>query len=441
MKYHIKCLHCGKIYSENQYVTKCVNECDSVLRTEYEKKYFDVVEENQGILKYINWLPFNNVSKQLSENCSSFSIYMSRKLADYFGLENLLICRNTYYPDSNESMRTGTFKDIEAEMSFQRIIETGEYGKPFVLSSDGNVATSFIHYSNIFQYPVVLSVTEDARMNRIWSFRNSNPNVTLISMQGNCDYYNSIALANELGKNNQFVSEGGALNVARRDGIGTIMLEATKFLGHMPDHYFQSLGSGPGAIAVYETSLRLKEDGRYGKTLPKIHSSQNHPFIPMYEAWQRRSRVIDSKYQDENAVELIKQVYAHVLTNRYPAYSIKGGVFDALENTSGEFYSITNEEAVKAQKMFKELEGYDIEPPVGVTVASLIKSIENGTVNNDDYILLNITGGGRENMKKEKFILNPTITVNKNYNINDLMQFFFNNRRGMFSSQIKDSAT
>ena len=112
-----------------------------------------------------------------------------------------------------------------------------------------------------------------------------------------------------------------------------------------------------------------------------------------------------------------------------------------MKESSGEFYSITNEEAVKAQKMFKELEGYDIEPPVGVTVASLIKSIENGTVNNDDYILLNITGGGRENMKKEKFILNPTITVNKNYNINDLMQFFFNNRRGMFSSQIKDSAT
>ncbi|NQV19014.1 MAG: cysteate synthase [Armatimonadetes bacterium] len=422
MKYHIKCLQCGKTFSENRYITKCINGCDSVLRTEYEKKQLDIIEKNQGILKYINWLPFNNICKQLSENCSSFSMYMSSKLADYYGLEHLLICCNTYQPGSNESMRTGTFKDIEAEMSFQRIIETKENGKPFVLSSDGNVATSFIHYSNIFQYPIVLSVTEDARLNRIWSFRKSNPYITFISMLGNCDYYNSIALANELGENIQFVSEGGALNIARRDGIGTIMLEATRLLGHLPDHYFQSLGSGPGAIAVYEASLRLKEDGRFGKTLPKIHGSQNHPFVPMYEAWQRRSRIIDSKYQNEKAIELTKQVYAHVLTNRHPAYSIKGGVFDALKNTSGEFYSITNEEAIKAQKLFKKLEGYDIEPPVGITVASLIKSIESGTVNKDDYILLNIAGGGRENMKKEKYILNPTITVNKKYNINNILR-------------------
>jgi len=422
VKYHIKCIECGKTYSEDQYVTKCVNGCDSVLRTEYENKQLEVIEKNQGILKYINWLPFKNISRHLSENCSSFSMCESRKLADFIGLKHLLICRNTFRQNSNESMRTGTFKDIEAEMSFQRIIETKEYGKPFVLSSDGNVATSFIYYSNIFQYPIVLSVTEDARLNRIWSFRNSNPYVTLISMQGRCDYYNSIALANELGKNNKFVSEGGALNVARRDGIGTIMLDAARFLGHLPDHYFQSLGSGPGAIAVYEASLRLKEDGRFGKTLPKIHSSQNYPFVPMYEACQRRSRVIDSKYQDENAIELTKQVYAHVLTNRFPAYSIKGGVFDAMKETSGEFYSITNEEAVEAQKLFKKLEGYDIEPPVGITVASLIKSIESGTVNKDDHILLNIAGGGRGNMKREKFILDPEITVNKNYNFDEILK-------------------
>ena len=100
----------------------------------------------------------------------------------------------------------------------------------------------------------------------------------------------------------------------------------------------------------------------------------------------------------------------------------KAGVFDAMKETSGEFYSITNEEALEAQKLFKKLEGYDIEPPVGVTVASLIKSIECGTVNKDDHILLNIAGGGRGNMKKENFILDPEITVNKNYNFDEILK-------------------
>ena len=35
---------------------------------------------------------------------------------------------------------------------------------------------------------------------------------------------------------------------------------------------------------------------------------------------------------------------AHVLTNRFPAYSLMGGIYDVLTETKGEMYSVTNEE-------------------------------------------------------------------------------------------------
>ena len=426
MKYQLRCLECGKAYPENEYVTKCINRCDSLLRTEYKEKKLEVVEGCQGLWKYINWLPIREADKRILENSSTFSTYMSTKLAEYLGLRRLVICLNAHYPRTGATMQTGTFKDIDAELSFQRIAGTKDNGKPFVLSSNGNIANSFIHYSDILGYPIILTATEDARLNRIWSFEKSNPYVTLISMEGKYDYYDAISLANELGENDNFMSEGGTLNVARRDGVGTIMLDATRFLGHLPDHYFQSLGSGPGAIAVYEASLRLIGDGRYGKRLPKIHASQNYPFAPMYDAWQKKSRRIDEKYQNESAKEIISQVYAQVLTNRYPAYSIKGGVFDALDATCGEFYSITNEEAKKAQVLFQELEGCNIVPAAGVTVASLLQAVEYGTVDKDDDILLNVTGGWNEGIRRQRFKIEPSITIDKDYDVNEVSKEVLN---------------
>lgn len=421
MKYKVRCLGCGKTYSEDEYVTRCSNGCDAMLRTEYEQKQLEPTDKYPGLWRYINWLPVDDVDDRLLEHSSSFHTYRSEKLAEHLGLKNLIICLNAYRPGRQASMKTATFKDIEAELSFQRLMNSNDNGKPFVLSSAGNTGTSFIYYSNIIEYPIVLTATEEARQHRIWSYHDSNPYVTMITMHDHCDYCDAINLAGELGESGHFVAEGGARNIARRDGMGTIMLDATRLLGRLPDHYFQSLGSGPGAIAAYEASLRLQQDGRYGTTLPKIHGAQNAPFAPMYDAWHAKSRCIDPKYQCEEAKDLIQQVHAHVLTNRHPAYEMKGGVCDALAATNGEFYSISNEEARQAQQLFKKLEGCSIVPAAGVTVAALIQAVKNGGVEHDDAILLNITGGGRQEMQMKKFKVTPSITLTRDYDLEQVL--------------------
>lgn len=58
------------------------------------------------------------------------------------------------------------------------------------------------------------------------------------------DYTDAINLAGRIAKLPGMVSEGGARNVARRDGMGTMMLDAAVTIGKMPDHYFQAVGSG-----------------------------------------------------------------------------------------------------------------------------------------------------------------------------------------------------
>jgi len=402
MKFQLRCLKCDKTYPQDRYVCKCENGCSSLLRTEYQQKNLEIDDRLPGIWKYIHWLPVTTVNKKLLKQSSTFKIYQSTKLAQHLGLKQLLICLNVY-----PWTKTGSFKDIEAEITFQRALDTKEKGTPLVLSSDGNNGISFTYYSQIVKYLIFLFVTEDARKKRIWSFTKRNPYLHLYPIEG--DYYDAIHLANMFGRVKGVLPEGGASNVARRDGVGTIVLEATQQRKQIPDHFFQALGSGPGAIAAYEASLRLINDGHYGKKPIKIHGSQNFPYVPMYDAWKRKSRKIDETFQQESAKKLIDQTYAHVLTNRFPAYGIRGGVYDVLKKTSGEFYSVTNNEAKRAQLLFKRLEKCSIVPEAGITVSSLLQAVEQETIQKDDTILLNITGGGREEMKREKFKIAPSM--------------------------------
>ena len=129
----------------------------------------------------------------------------------------------------------------------------------------------------------------------------------------------------------------------------------------------------------------------------------------MYNAWKQDSREMLA-YDNDQARKDANSVIAKVLTNRKPPYSIAGGLYDAMKDTDGDFFAVTNEEAEAAGKLFEELEGIDINPAAAVATASLIQAVENNQVEKDAVIMLNITGGGEKRFKenKEIFYLKPT---------------------------------
>jgi cysteate synthase len=91
-----------------------------------------------------------------------------------------------------------------------------------------------------------------------------------------------------------------------------------------------------------------------------------------------------------------------VLSTRYPAYSITGGVFDALTATKGSMHGVQNEEVFAAIDLFQRTEGVDIVLAAGVSVAALQQAVQAGSVKRDELILLNITGGGEKKLSSDK---------------------------------------
>ena len=121
----------------------------------------------------------------------------------------------------------------------------------------------------------------------------------------------------------------------------------------------------------------------------------------MFNAWKANRREIIRDIDMPDPKTLIHEMYADILSNREPPYSIGGGVYDALRSTHGTMYGVSNNEAKSAQMLFESYEGIDIFPPAAVAVASLIEAVNEQKVDAEDCILLNITGGGVKRLETD----------------------------------------
>ena len=337
--------------------------------------------------------------------------YHAKALGQRLGLSNLFVSFNGFWPEKGAFSEACSFKEYEAYPTLQRMRERKQ--GVLQISSAGNTARAFAIASSKTGAKVVLAVPKSG-LDRVWTLNPSHENILLFAIDG--DYYDAITFGRSLvDRYEDLLPEGGARNVARRDGMGLTMLDATHTIGQLPDYYFQGVGSGTGGIAAYEMALKLVGDGRYGETVPRFFLSQNYPFIPMVNAWNDGRREIIGDIDMPDAKKAIQEIYAPLLSNRQPPFGITGGVFDVLQKSDGTMLSATNEEAMAAFELFKEVENIDIDPSAAVALASLVNITKNDDFNSSSIILLNISGGGYEKIQEENEIhhVKPNQTVSQ----------------------------
>lgn len=401
-KYDLICVATGEVFEDNGWsldMPRCKKP--SLIRAKYSKKQLEVYDDN-GLYKYRDWLPI----KRILDCNSTHSTYKSEGLAKILGLENLYITFNGYFPEKGATMTTCSFKETEAYSVCARIDASNN--KVLVVASAGNTARAFAKVCSDNNIKLLLAVPAD-NIDALWFDAPLNECVKLISCAKGGDYFDAIHLSNLALKSPMFYAEGGAKNIARRDGMGTTVLSAVTTIGHIPDYYFQAVGSGTGAIAAWEANMRLIEDGRYGDKLMRLMVVQNTPFLPIYDAWRADSRAI-LPYDDDKARRNAGIIDAKVLSNRQPPYGIAGGLYDALKATNGDVLQATNLQAKRAARLFLESEGIDIHPAAAVALAALIKEVQSGHIDRSATIMLNITGGGeaRYRANRDIFYLTPS---------------------------------
>ena len=403
--YRLQSVDTGRIFKDSGWLLDAPEEGKpGLIRAVYEKKQLEVKGNEFGLYKFSDWLP---VQKLLQGSFAPVT-YKSEGLAKALGLTNLWITFSGYWPEKGIEMSTCSFKETESYSVCARM--DGKLDKVLVVASAGNTARAFARVCSDNKIPLLLSVPED-NLDALWFNTPIDECVKLIVSRSGGDYFDAIHLSNLACKLDRFYAEGGAKNVARRDGMGTTVLSAVTAIGEIPEYYFQSVGSGTGAIAAWEANLRFLEDGRFGKQKMKLMVSQNFPFHPIYDAWEADSREL-LPFDNDEARKQVEEIDAKVLSNRKPPYGLAGGLYDALKDTGGEVLIVKNTEGREAAKLFFETEGIDIHPAAAIATASLVNAVNKNKVGKDALIMLNITGGGEERFKRENelYYLKPLLS-------------------------------
>ncbi len=369
----------------------------SLVRAVYEHKEFSVRKDLDGIYRYANWMP---IKRTLKHSCAPVT-YRSKGLAKYLGLENLYITFSGWNPRLGAKMKTCSFKETEAYSVLARMDKKEK--RVLVVQSAGNTARAFAQVCSDNGIPVVICVPLDS-CHDLWFRRPLDKCVKLVAVPHGCDYYDAIALGEKLATDPGFFLEGGAKNVARRDGMGTTVLSFAEKVGRIPDAYFQAVGSGTGAIAAWENAQRLAADGRFGANNMRVYVAQNAPFSLMYDSWKQVSRKLVD-LEPEVGRHQAEIILAKVLSNRKPPYSLAGGLFDTLKESGGDVYLADNNDIVFWLLQFRNLEGYDLLPAACVAVSALAQAVKEGKVKKDEYIMLNCTGGGTLGAMSKGFVL------------------------------------
>jgi len=391
------CNCCGRRYpAGGAYLLDCCAE--GMLVAEYPR--LQVRDHLQGLWRFTDWLP---VEEPGTDDIGG-STFRSEGLGELLGLDDLWVAFNGWWPERGAHCPTCSFKDLEVAPTLQRLVEADAAG--VIVATAGNTGRAFADLGAGVGFPVVV-VTAEAHVDRIWrSGLPTAPTTAVVGIAGG-DYNDAIEVAAEAAALVGFELEGGVKNVARRDGIGTLLLDAVTTIGRMPNHYVQAVGGGPGPIGVWGAAERLAADGRFGGVQPRFHLAQNSTHHPVHTAWQAGRGTIEPGDVPASG----DGAYADVLVNRNPAYALRGGLHDLLTATKGQTYAVDGDDAARWRATFTEHEGIDIMEAPAVALAGLAQAVASGEIGRDDCVLLSVTGGGVERLHQDAPIQEPADVV------------------------------
>jgi cysteate synthase len=394
--YTVVCSSCGRRQHDDGLILDCpAGHAPALLQSEYAERRFSPRYGREDLFRYQDWLPITQAPHH-QDVTGRTAVYRSAGISRALGMPNLWIAFNGYWPERGAALETATFKEFEAYAVLGRL---PEHQVTLTVASSGNTGAAFAWACSQRQIPCLLVVPGKAL--RRLKFRTPlHPCVKLVTIDDG-GYGDAIELAASISREPTFQAEGGVKNIARRDGLATVLLSAFEEMQCLPSHYFQAVGSGTGAIAVLKAAKRLRGAiGDAASRLPKLMMCQNLPFTPIYDAWLTRRRSPGRKAA-ECYRKTADQVFADELTNWAPPYEVRGGVYDSLLESHGDVLVADNAAVRTAMTMFEELEGVDIEPASGVALACLRDAVSRKTIGREDVVLLNVTGGGRNRLGRD----------------------------------------
>lgn len=364
----IKCVSCGKEYSNNEIIYTCT-DCGSVLEVicnpDVSKDIFSC--RKQSMWKYKEFMPVDE-TKIVSLEEGGTPFVKCDKLGSELGID--------LYVKVEGSNPTGSFKDRGMSVGITNAMELGV--STVGCASTGNTSASLAAYAaRAGLRCVVLLPSGKVALGKLAQAMFHGAEV--LSIKGNfdeaLDAITALALEGQLYLLN-------SVNPYRLEGQKSIGFEIVDDLGwKSPDRIILPVGNAGNISAIWKGVSEFYEAG-FIEDRPMMTGIQAEGACPIVNAYQKGNTEIEAVANPETVATAIR-IGA-------PVSSLKA--LRAIYDSNGHAETVNDEDILSAQKLLARKEGIGVEPASAASIAGLMKLVDQGVVDKGEQVVCIVTG-------------------------------------------------
>ncbi|MEM2855477.1 MAG: threonine synthase [Candidatus Nitrosocaldaceae archaeon] len=388
----LRCRECKREYEPSmRYICEdCFGPLDVIYTsTKINRNTFANREKNYW--RYIELLPIENNSNIVNLNAGFTPLHKADRLGEVLGLKNLYI--------KNDSVNTSfSFKDRPAGVAISKAKEFRL--KHVGCASTGNLASATAAHAakaNLPCYIFAPSNIEEAKIAQALAY-----GAHFIAINGTYDDANRVAA--QIGDTKGI----GIVNINMRpyyvEGSKTLAFEVIEQLSYqVPDHLIIPVASGAMLNAICKGFEEFQELGLIDD-ISNMHitAAQGKGCAPVVDAYKKKS--------DEIVPVEHPNTIAKSLAIGEPGDGLY--VLRRLKQFNGFAEDPDDNEIIDAILLLAKTEGIFTEPAGGVSIASLKRLVENGSIDKDQMVVCYVTGNGLKTVEAITHII-PKVNIVK----------------------------
>ena len=374
---YLECTKCGKNYDHTELQKLC--SCGKVLFARYdlEKAKETVTKESFTDRKFNIWrvneiMPVFREEFRFTLGEGWTPLIEMKNLGKKLGLNNLMIKNEGENP-------TGSFKSRGLCAAVSKAIELG--ARDFVIPTAGNAGAALAAYCARTKTQAHVFMPKDTPpliINEINAF--------------GADYHLVDGLITDAGKLAREVAEKhGYFDVStlkepyRAEGKKTMGLEIAEQLSwELPDVIIYPTGGGTGIIGIWKAFDELERLGLIGNKRPRMISVQSTGCAPIVKAF----------HEGKESAEFWENAETIAAGLRVPAAVADYLILETIRESGGTAIEVDDLTIKISMAQVAKEEGIMISPEAAATVAALDPLISDGSITNDEKIVVFGTGSG-----------------------------------------------
>ena len=318
---------------------------------------------NPGLLtSFREWLPVTEQTPALTLHEGGTPLLAAPRLAAWVGVQHLHLKFDGLNP-------TGSFKDRGMVLAVAKAVEAG--ARTVICASTGNTSASAAAYAARAGLEcVVLLPSGKVALGKVAQALAYGARVVVVKT----NFDGALDLARELADTRNAVLVN-SVNPFRIEGQTTAAFEICDTLRRAPDVLALPVGNG-GNITAYWLGFRRYHERSIIDHMPRMLGAQASGAAPFV-----RGHPIEQPETVATAIRIGKPA------TWQPA-------IDAVQQSSGQFCAVTDEQILRAYTEIAHAEGIFCEPASAASVAGLKAAVEAGVIDADLSCVCVLTGNG-----------------------------------------------